>query len=91
MNIILALVFIILNVIDIITTNIILENGGTEANPIVRFLMKHGLFIPLKIIMTVFVAYLVVGSVGTGVIVCLIMIIVVSNNCYQIYSEYKGR
>jgi hypothetical protein len=45
-----AIIFIILNILDITTTRKILRNGGYEANPLARFLMKFHLFLPAKII-----------------------------------------
>lgn len=81
----LALLFIILNILDITTTRKVLRNGGYEANPIARLLMRFHLFIPVKIIMILFILLIMLMAdegtgITTGAICCGIYIFIVWNN-----------
>lgn len=81
----LAVFFVILNILDVKTTQKILKNGGYEANPIARLLMKFHLFIPTKIIMVIiilFVMFKADNDMGmmTGVICCGIYIPIILSN-----------
>ena len=64
----LAVLFIILNILDVTTTRKVLRDGGYEANPIVRFLIRLHLFIPAKIIMVILIIVIMAFSDrGTGI------------------------
>ena len=81
----LATLFIIMNILDITTTRKVLRNGGYEANPIVRLLMRVHLFIPAKIIMILFILMTMIMTEGetgimTGLICCGIYGFIVLNN-----------
>jgi hypothetical protein len=81
----LAILFIILNVLDITTTRKVLKNGGYEANPIARLLMRFHLFIPAKIIMVLLILLIMLMAeeetgITTGIICCGIYIFIVLNN-----------
>jgi hypothetical protein len=81
----LATLFIILNVLDIKTTGKVLSNGGYEANPIARVLMRFHLFIPAKIIMVLFILMIMITAeeetgIKTGLICCGIYGFIVWNN-----------
>ena len=81
----LAIIFIILNILDITTTRKVLRNGGYEANPIVRLLMRFHLFIPVKIVM-IFIILLMMAvmdentGISLGIICCGIYGFIVLNN-----------
>lgn len=81
----LATLFIILNVLDVTTTGKVLRNGGYEANPIARLLMRFHLFIPAKIIMVLFILLTMIMTEGetgimTGLICCGIYGFILWNN-----------
>jgi hypothetical protein len=81
----LATLFIILNILDITTTRKVLSNGGYEANPIARVLMRFHLFIPAKIIMILFILMIMITAaeetgIKTGLICCGIYGFIVWNN-----------
>ncbi len=44
--ILLAILFIILNILDITSSRKVLRNGGYEANPIARLLMRYQIVYP---------------------------------------------
>ncbi len=87
----LGLCFIILNLLDVTSTKKILSLGGREDNPIVRFLMKIKLFIPIKILVTLFLAaFIVTDKSGlTGFVLCGVILLFVINNYIQLYLYYK--
>jgi hypothetical protein len=81
----LALLFIILNILDITATRKVLRNGGYEANPIAKLLMKFHLFIPVKIIMVLVILLIMIMAeegigIKTGLICCGIYGFIVWNN-----------
>ena len=81
----LAIIFVILNILDISTTRKILRDGGYEANPIARLLMHFHLFIPAKIIMIIIVLSMMIvlkedTGIMLGIIVCGIYGFIVWNN-----------
>lgn len=79
----LATLFIILNVLDVTTTRKVLSNGGYEANPIARVLMRFHLFLPAKIIMILFILMIMEEEetgIQTGLICCGIYGFIVWNN-----------
>jgi hypothetical protein len=81
----LAILFIIMNILEVTTTNRILRDGGYEANPMARFLMRIHLFIPAKILMVVFIVFLMVISskstgITVGILCCGIYFFIVLNN-----------
>lgn len=82
---ILSLIFIILNILDVYTTVRALKQGGYEANPLVRFLMRKNLFIPVKAAAVIAVIILMATSdpqtaLLTGSFCCLIYLAIVGNN-----------
>lgn len=87
MDILLSVIFVVLNFLDFITTRKILSLNGYEMNPIVRFLMKFNIFLPVKIIVTLILAIVIIISPNytPGIILCIIMSVVVINNYYQLY------
>ena len=90
----LALLFIILNILDITTTRKVLRNGGFEANPIARLLMRFHLFIPVKIGMIIIILLLMVAldentGITLGMIVCGIYGFIVWNNFQAIKLQAK--
>jgi hypothetical protein len=85
----LAGLFIILNILDIATTQRVLGNGGYEANPIARLLMRLHLFIPAKIVVVFFVVMIMIGAdegigVATGIICNGIYLFIVISNLRNI-------
>jgi hypothetical protein len=81
----LAIFFVILNILDVTTTRTVLRNGGREVNPIARMLMRFHLFIPAKTGMVIIVLLIMSLSdtdTGTtlGVICCVMYVLVVWNN-----------
>lgn len=90
----LALLFIILNILDIATTRKALALGAREVNPLARFLMRHHLFLPVKgivalLIVGIMYAQEAEGAVWTGSLCCLLYIGVVINNLRAIKIQ-KG-
>ncbi|MDP2862581.1 MAG: DUF5658 family protein [Desulfobacterales bacterium] len=81
----LAMLFIILNILDITTTRRVLRNGGYEANPIARLLMRFHLFLPAKIIMVLLILMIMIlaeeeSGIKTGIICCGIYDFIVWNS-----------
>ena len=81
----LAIIFVILNILDITTTRKVLRDGGYEANPIANLLMRFHLFIPAKIIMIIIVLSMMTvldenTGITLGIIVCGIYGFIVWNN-----------
>ena len=81
----LAMLFIILNILDVTTTRKVLKNGGYEANPIARLLMRFHLFLPAKVIMVLLILLIIIMAdeetgIKTGIICCGIYIFIVWNN-----------
>ncbi|MGD9558697.1 MAG: DUF5658 family protein [Mangrovibacterium sp.] len=94
MEILLSIVLIILNILDVMTTNRILAMGGCEANPVVRLLMRFRLFVPAKIAATVFFVWIVLilkppDSIYLVVCGCAFYLLLVGNNLYQIHKGLK--
>ena len=87
----LAVSFVILNILDVVTTRRILALGGYEANPISRVLMKFNLFLPVKIIITTILASDIISNQNqtNGLILCGIISLFVINNYYQLYMYNK--
>ena len=90
----LALLFIILNILDITTTRKVLRNGGYEANPIARLLMRFHLFIPAKIGMIIIILLMMAAldentGITLGMIVCGIYGFIVWNNFRTIKLQGK--
>ena len=81
----LAMLFIILNILDVTTTRNVLKNGGYEANPIARLLMRFHLFLPAKVIMVILILLIMMAAdeetgIKTGIICCGIYLFIVWNN-----------
>jgi hypothetical protein len=81
----LAILFIILNILDVTTTRKILRNGGYEANPIARLLMRFHLFLPAKIGMVIIILLMMVEmdentGITLGIICCGIYGFIVWSN-----------
>jgi len=81
----LAILFVILNILDVRTTRKVLNQGGYEANPLARLLMRLHLFIPAKVLMVVIILIIMLGfdretGITTGVICCGIYLFIVGNN-----------
>ena len=81
----LAILFIILNMLDITNTRKVLRNGGYEANPIARLLMRFHLFLPAKIIMVLLILLIMLMAdeetgIKTGLLCCGIYGFIVWNN-----------
>ncbi len=92
----LAILLIILNILDMTTTNRILRNGGYEANPLARFLMHIHLFIPAKILMVVLIIFLMVTSnestgIEVGILCCGIYFFIVLNNLRTIWLQSQDK
>ncbi len=92
----LATLLIILNILDVTTTNRILRDGGYEANPLARSLMRIHLFIPAKILTVVFIVFLMVTSnestgIDVGILCCGIYFIIVLNNLRTIRQQSKDK
>ena len=84
-SLLLALFFVILNILDIVTTRRALALGAREANPFARILMKHRLFIPAKILAAALILFIMYGqepenAIWTGSLCCLLYTGVVINN-----------
>lgn len=93
MSIFLALCFIILNILDITTTRKIIALGGSELNPIPYLLMKIKLFIPVKIIITLGIAFFIAvnQNLFINLQLCAIISIFVVSNYYQLYLHKKNQ
>jgi len=83
--ILLAILFIILNILDITSSRKVLRNGGYEANPIARLLMRYQLFIPAKIVMVMIIILMMAmldenAGIKLGIICCGIYGFIVWNN-----------
>ncbi len=94
MKVFLCISFIFLNILDVMTTNKVLELGGFEANPLVRLLMRFHLFVPLKIVVTAYVAVIIVfsnspDSLYLALFVCAFYALLVANNLFQIRRGLK--
>ena len=94
MELFLCIAFIILNILDVVTTNRILAMGGYEANPIVRLLIKLRLFVPFKAAGTLFFVWIVLTSKTPvsnylAVFCTLFYLLLVGNNIYQIHRGLK--
>ncbi len=94
MEVFLCISFIFLNILDVMTTNKVLELGGFEANPVVRLLMRFHLFVPLKIVATTYVVVIIIFSKSPdglylGLFVCAFYALLVANNLFQIRRGLK--
>jgi len=91
MNIFFAVLFVILNILDITTTRKIIALGGREVWPLPWLLMKVNLFLPIKIIITLALAgvIVIVQDPTTGLTLCGIISLFVINNYYQLYMHKK--
>jgi hypothetical protein len=90
MNVLLALSFIILNILDIVSTRKIIALGGTEVNPVAWILQKINLFLPIKIIITLILAATIISTNNyNGILLCGIISLFVINNYYQLYMFHK--
>jgi hypothetical protein len=91
MNTFFAVLFIILNILDITTTRRIIALGGREVWPLPWLLMKFNLFLPIKIIVTLALAgvIIIVQDPTTGSTLCGIISLFVINNYYQLYMYKK--
>ncbi|HQF37304.1 MAG TPA: DUF5658 family protein [Candidatus Dojkabacteria bacterium] len=91
MNLFFATIFIILNILDIITTKKIISLGGYEVNLIPRMLLKIKLFTPVKLAVTIALSIFIMinEDVYIGIIFCGIMSLFVINNYYQLYMYNK--
>jgi len=92
----LAALFIILNILDIKTTRKILNQGGYEANPIARLLMRFYLFLPAKILMVVIILLIMFVTdqgtgIMTGVICCGIYSVIVWSNYRTLRLQSQER
>lgn len=81
----LAVFFIILNILDVSTTNKALKQGGREVNPLARLLMKLHLFMPAKVLITCLVVFtMFYADEGTGITLgifcCCIYAVIVGSN-----------
>lgn len=81
----LAILFIILNILDITTTRKVLRNGAYEANPLARLLMRFHLFLPAKIITVLLILLIMIMAeeeigIKTGLICCGIYGFIVWNS-----------
>ena len=93
-SLLLSVLFIILNILDIVTTRKALALGAREANPFARLLMKHHLFLPAKglaalLIIWIMYAQETEGAIWTGSLCCLLYMGVVINNIRAIKIQ-KG-
>lgn len=84
-SLLLIFLFIILNILDIVTTRKALALGAREVNPLARFLMKHRLFLPVKGMVTLLIVWIILsqepeGAILTGSLCCLLYIGVIINN-----------
>ncbi|HQI25359.1 MAG TPA: DUF5658 family protein [Smithella sp.] len=94
MVILLAVFFIILNILYVTTANNMLKHGGYEANPLVRLLMKLHLFIPAKILVTCLVVFLMLNAdeetgIMLGTICCGIYAVIVGSNYRTLRIQAK--
>ena len=85
----LAILFVILNILDVRTTRKVLNQGGYEANPLARLLMRLHLFIPAKVLMVILIIVIMAFSdrgtgIYTGIICCGIYSFIVWNNLRSI-------
>ena len=90
----LAVFFIILNILDVSTTNKALKQGGREVNPLARLLMKLHLFIPAKILVTCLVVFLMLNAdeetgIMLGTICCGIYAVIVGSNYRTLRIQAK--
>lgn len=93
-SLLLAVLFTILNILDIVTTSKALALGAREANPIARFLMKHRLFLPAKVLAATLILLIMYtqepeGALWTGSLCCLLYIGVVINNIRAIKVQKR--
>lgn len=87
----LIILFIALNIADIITTTKATKKGAREVNPLIRFLLTHHLFIPTKVIITLVIAVILFClpegyALSTAFICCSIYVFVVINNIHELKS-----
>lgn len=92
----LAILFVILNILDVTTTRKVLKNGGYEANPIARLLMYLHLFLPVKIVTVIIVVFLMSSldegfGVMLGLTCCGIYVFIVSSNFRTIRLQNMER
>jgi len=87
MKLFLIICFIVLNVLDVLSTYKILSLGGVELNPISRFFIKLHLFIPFKIIITcILVIFIVFSNIFNAIILNGILLFIVYNNYWELNS-----
>ena len=91
MNIFFAILFVILNILDVTTTNKIIAIGGKEVSPLPWLLMKFNLYLPVKTGATLALAIFMIISqdVITSSTLCGIISLFVVNNYYQLYKYDK--
>ncbi len=92
----LALLFVILNILDVRTTRKALSQGGYEANPLARLLMRLHLFIPAKVLMVVVILGVMLlldqeTAIKIGVICCCIYSLIVWNNYRTLRLQARER
>jgi len=94
MVVLLAAFFVILNILDVSTTNKILRQGGYEANPIVRFFMKVHLFIPFKVLTVICILLIMTASeehaaVTLGLLCNGFYVLIVGSNFKTLHLQAK--
>jgi hypothetical protein len=90
----LAVCFVVLNGLDVWTTRKALALGGRELNPVVRFFMNRGWFVPAKTCMVLAVLLVLALveeeiAVYTGATCCGIYVLVVWNNLCTIRRQSR--
>jgi len=91
----LAMLFVVLNVLDVTTTRQALSLGARELNPVVAFLMRYQLFIPFKAVVVTAVAAAILiletkTALWVGSLCCLLYAAVVAHNVRAI-GKMAGR
>lgn len=72
-----CIAILVLNILDYLTTRKILKNGGVELNPIMKWCIEKNLFMPVKSILTLFVAGLIYFFRNNNYVVIAGLVIVV--------------
>jgi len=82
----LVILFLILNILDIILTNASLSRGGAEFNPIVNYFINKDLFWAYKILISVSIAFILFKHKHILIALCIAMGIICAWNIIALFS-----
>jgi len=86
----LMLVFVVLNALDVVTTNAVLRNGGHESNPLTAYLMKffRGAWGLPKMAIALAIA-VILNKVDFGLTTAGVALLLDAAWAYVVYNNYS--